>query len=129
MTGQTTIPMIFAIAIPNMALWAFLDRQLKRRTQEIALGIVNGHPLAQRDRRLMFHTSWAKSWASVTFSQSIFTLGYWLLSLDAATPNAKWFAQLYAFFSLAGALSHLAYGPLWFVRLYGLLYPKRSDSP
>ena len=89
MSGQTTIHLIFAIAIPNVALWAFLDHQLKRRTQEIALGIVSGHPLSQRDRRLMLHTSWAMALAGAAGSQSIFTVGYWLLSLDAATPNAK----------------------------------------
>ncbi len=121
--------MIFAIAIPNMALWVLLDHLLKRRTQEIVLGVVDGIPLSQRDRRLMFHTSWAIAIAVAVGSQSVFTVGYWLLSIDASTQNAKRFAQLYAFYSSIGALVHMIYGSLWFTRLRGLLYPPKATTP
>ena len=121
MDSPTTVPLVFAIAIPNMFLWAHLDRLMKRRTEEILTGLFNGQLLEARDRQAMY-VSWLI--AIALGSQGIFTLGYWMLAENAATRSAKLFAGMYAAFSATGVVAHLFFAGTWFMRIFRLTFRK-----
>ena len=117
MDSPTTVPLVFAIAIPNMFLWAHLDRLMKRRTEEILTGLFNGQLLEARNRQAMY-VSWLIAIAIALGSQGIFTLGYWMLAENAATRSAKLFAGMYAAFSATGVVAHLFFAGTWFSRIF-----------
>jgi len=123
MDSSTTVPLVFAIAIPNMFLWAYLDKLMKRRTEEIVTGVFNGKVLEIQDRRRMY-ISWLIAVGIGVGSQTIFTLGYWMLAADAATENVQLFARLYAFYSAMGVVAHLMFGGVWFMRIFRLLFAR-----
>jgi len=123
MDSSTTVPLVFAIAIPNMFLWAYLDKLMKRRTEEIVTGVFNGKVLEIQDRRRMY-ISWLIALGIGVGSQAIFTLGYWILAENAATRSAELFARLYGFYSAIGVVAHLVFGGVWFMRVLRLLFAR-----
>lgn len=49
MDGPTTIPLVCAIAIPNMFLWTWFDQRIKSQTEELLAGaFVRSLSLAER---------------------------------------------------------------------------------
>jgi len=121
MPDSTTIPLIFAIAIPNMFLYSFLDRLMKQRTDEIATGVVQGVSVTIAHRWLLVHTSWLLAVAASIGSQSVFSIGYWQLSRNTNVQEIRMFAELYTFFSVVGVVAWMYVSIVWYVRFRSIL--------
>jgi hypothetical protein len=121
MPDSTTIPLVFAIAIPNLFLYGFMDKLIKQRTDEVATGVFHGVAVSLEHRELTLNTSWLIAVTTGIGLQSIFTLGYWELSNNTDAYGVRAFALIYTYFSALGVFGWVWYAVRWYLRLTSLL--------
>jgi len=109
-----------------MFLWMWFDQRLKSQTEGLLTGAASGRPLGIGDHHLTL-LSWIIAVASAIGFQTIFTFAYWTLSRNAATDEARAFAQLYAFFSATGVVAHVVFASVGLVRFRRLFF--YGDTP
>ena len=125
MPDSVTVQLIMAIGIPNVFLYVFIDKWMHNRADAVATGVVRGVAVPTDHRQLLLIMSWGTAFAVGIGAQSVFSIGYWLLSKDASTDTARKFAELYTFFSIIGVVNWLAQAPVWFIHLRSVL--KRAE--
>jgi len=121
MPDSITVQLIMAIGISNVFLYLFIDKWIHRLADAVITGVVGGVSLSTKHRRLLFMLSWVSALSVGIGAQTVYTIGYFLLSRNASTETVRRFAELYTFFSFIGVVSWVSQAPLWFIHLRSAL--------
>jgi hypothetical protein len=124
---SNTTSNLTAILLPLATLlWAtfcvyFALREVHRRCDDIATGVVNGHRVSSRYRWLMLYQDYVGSTSGVVLVLLALAAGYYMASGVVSDPSVKLVAQVCAGVAAWSALAILPFAIAWVVHLGSVL--------